>query len=111
MRSDAAAKAQGCRRIETGGHRRRRSAHYAAMPRVSDAVLQDLRMRYRAAHAAYQNCVRLVTEATMSGTLVSPTLLEQEAKALAILTKTRASLLAAMADDVGNEGPLGNPPR
>ena len=79
------------------------------MPRVSDAVLQDLRMRYRAAHAAYQNCVRLVTEATMSGTLVSPTLLEQEAKALAILTKTRASLLAAMAEEPGNEGPLGNP--
>jgi len=81
------------------------------MQRASDVVLQDLRMRYRAAHAAYQSCVRAVTEATMSGTAVSPTMLEQEAKALETLTKTRASLLAAMADDVGNEGPLGSPPR
>jgi hypothetical protein len=81
------------------------------MPRASDAVLQDLRMRYRAAHAAYQNCVRAVTEATMSGTAVSPTMLEREAKALDALKTTRASLLAAMADDAGNEGPLANPPR
>jgi hypothetical protein len=81
------------------------------MPRAADAVLQDLRMRYRAAHAAYQNCVRAVTEATMSGAAVSPTMLELEAKALETLTKTRASLLAAMVDDAGNEQPSGNPPR
>ena len=81
------------------------------MPRASDAVLQDLRMRYRAAHAAYQNCVRAVTEATMSGAAVSPTMLDLQAKALDTLTKTRASLLAAMADDTGNEGPLGNQSR
>ena len=68
-------------------------------------------MRYRAAHAAYQNCVRAVTEATMSGAMVSPTMLEQQAKALDILTKARTSLLAAMADDFGNEGPLGSQPR
>jgi hypothetical protein len=72
----------GCRCLETGGHRRRRCANYAAMLRATDAVLQDLRMRYRAAHAAYQNCVRAVTEATMSGAAVSPTMLELEAKAL-----------------------------
>jgi hypothetical protein len=81
------------------------------MARASDAVLQDLRMRYRAAYAAYQNCVRAVTEATMSGTVVSPTMLELEARALDTLKKARASLLAAMTDDVGNEGPLGSPPR
>jgi hypothetical protein len=58
-------------------------------------------MRYHAAYAAYQACVRAVTEATMSGSMPSSTLLEQEAKALGTLTKMRASLLAAMADAAG----------
>ena len=63
----------------------------------AEAALQELRLRYHAAYAAYQSCVRVLTEATMSGEIPSPTLLEQEAKALGALTKTRASLLAAMA--------------
>ena len=67
-------------------------------------------MRYRAAYAAYQGCVRAVTEATMSGTSPSPTMLAQEAKALNTLNEVRASLLAAMADDVP-EGPVGSWPR
>ncbi|HXS80390.1 MAG TPA: hypothetical protein VN818_08890 [Gammaproteobacteria bacterium] len=62
-------------------------------------------MRYHAAYTAYQACVRAVTEATMSGSMASPTLLEQEAKALGMLTKTRANLLAAMAGDAGPVGP------
>ena len=62
-------------------------------------------MRYHAAYTAYQACVRAVTEATMSGAMPSSTLLEQEAKALGMLTKTRANLLAAMADDAAPEGP------
>jgi hypothetical protein len=53
-------------------------------------------MRYQAAYTAYQACVRALTEAAMSGALPSTTLLEQEAKALGVLTKTRANLLAAM---------------
>jgi hypothetical protein len=75
------------------------------MPGASEAALQELRMRYRAAHAAYQACVRAVTEATMSGDLPSPTLLEQEARALAALTKLRANLLAAMAAQAPDAGP------
>jgi hypothetical protein len=71
------------------------------MPATPEAVLQDLRLRYHAAYAAYQACVRALTEATMSGVIPSPTLLEQEAKALGVLTKTRASLLAAMTADAG----------
>ena len=39
----------------------------------------------------------------MSGATPSATLLEQEAKALGVLTQTRANLLAAMAADA--EGP------
>lgn len=74
-----------------------------AMPRGAEAALQELRMRYQAAHAAYQACVRALTEAAMSGTTPSATLLEQEAKALDVLTQTRAKLLAAMAADA--EGP------
>jgi hypothetical protein len=78
------------------------------MPGASEAALQDLRMRYRAAHAAYQACVRAVTEATMSGDLPSPTMLEREARALAALTKLRTSLLAAMAEQgAGSEPPSG----
>jgi len=71
--------------------------------RVTKAALQELRMRYQAAHAAYQACVRALTEAAMSGSIPSAALLEQEAKALGVLTETRAKLLAAMAADA--EGP------
>jgi hypothetical protein len=68
-------------------------------------------MRYHAAYTAYQACVRAVSEATMSGVLPSPTMLEKEAKALDALTKIRASLLAAMAADVRDDEPLGSEPR
>jgi hypothetical protein len=67
------------------------------MPPPPDAVLQDLRLRYQAAYAAYQACATAVTEATMSGEVPSPTLLEQEAIVLGALTKARANFLAAMA--------------
>jgi hypothetical protein len=80
------------------------------MPRATEAVLHELRMRYRAAHAAYQACVRAVTEATMSGAVPSPTLLAQEAKALGALTELRAKVLAAMAEGDG-AAPAGNQPR
>jgi hypothetical protein len=75
------------------------------MSAVAAAALQELRMRYHAAYTAYQACVRAVTEATMSGSMPSPTLLQQEAKALGTLTKTRANLLAAMADGAGPAAP------
>jgi hypothetical protein len=77
------------------------------MPRASEPALQDLRLRYQAAHAAYQACVRAVTESTMSGEPPSPTLLEREARALAALTKLRTSLLAAMAGQAGDSEPPG----
>jgi hypothetical protein len=80
------------------------------MPAVAAAALQELRMRYHAAYTAYQACVRAVTEATMSGAMPSSTLLEQEAKALSMLTKTRANLLAAMAIDARPAGLLPGDP-
>jgi hypothetical protein len=76
------------------------------MPAPPKTVLQDLRLRYHAAYTGYQACARAVTEATMSGEVPSATLLEQEARALAALTKTRANFLAAMAGDaVATEPP------
>ena len=81
------------------------------MPRATEAVLQELRMRYQAAYSAYQACVRAVTEATMSGASPSPTMLEQEAKALGALTELRAKILAAMADAEGAAAPPGTLPR
>src|SRR5687767_3378576 len=82
-----------------------------AMPLVAEAALQELRMRYRAAYTAYQACSRALTEAATSGAIPSPMLLEQEAKALAVPTKTRADLLAAMSAAAGAvHPPAGEPP-
>jgi hypothetical protein len=66
------------------------------MPKATEAALQTLRMRYKAAYTAYQSCVRALTEASMSGALLSKELLENEAKALRELTEARGNLLAAM---------------
>ena len=79
-----------------------------AMPRVTEAELAALRMKYQAAYTAHQSCLRAVTEAALSGTEVSPPLLEQEAKALRELTRLRAALLAAMAEAGGDTA--GDPP-
>jgi hypothetical protein len=82
-----------------------RFSQCAPMPPVSDALLQELRMRYNASYAAYQACVRAVSEVTMSGTFASATLLEQEANARGALSKARAALMAAMVGANGGSGP------
>jgi len=64
-------------------------------------------MKYNAAYTAYQACVRAVSEATMSGSLASPTLLEREAQALSVLNKARATLMAAMAGANGGQSRSG----
>lgn len=81
------------------------------MPRVTEAALAALRMKYHAAHAAHQSRWRAVTEAALSGAEVSPALLEQEAKALRELTQLRGELLAAMADAGADDDTAGDPPR
>ena len=81
------------------------------MPLASDPALQELRMRYQAAYTAHQACVRAVSEATMSGIMPSPAMLEHEAKALGALTKLRARLLAAMAEADGGAAPPVDQPR
>jgi hypothetical protein len=62
------------------------------------AVLNALRMRYKAVSAAHQSCVRALTEANMSGAAATPELLTNETKVRQELTEARAALLAAMAE-------------
>jgi hypothetical protein len=64
----------------------------------TEAVLNALRMRYKAVLAAHQSCVRALTEANMSGTTATSELLAKETKARQMLAETRAALLAAMAE-------------
>lgn len=71
------------------------------MPRVTEAKLFELRMKYQAAYAAHQSCLRALTEATFGGGVVSAGLVEQEAAALRKLTQIRAELLAALAEEAG----------
>jgi hypothetical protein len=68
------------------------------MPRISEAALRDLRLRYNSAHAAHQGCARAVTEAASSGVTPSADLLTNEAEALRQLIEARTKLLAAMAE-------------
>ena len=79
------------------------------MPRVTEAELAALRMKYQAAHTAHQSCLRALTEAALSGSGVPDALLEQEAKALRELNTIRAGLLAAMAEE-GGGAPSDSPP-
>jgi hypothetical protein len=64
----------------------------------TEAVLNALRMRYKAVFAAHQSCVRALTEANMSGATATQELLAKETKARKELAETRAALLAAMAE-------------
>ena len=68
------------------------------MPRLTEAALITLRMRYRTAYEAYQSCVKALTEAGAHGNKPSLELVDNEAKAIRRLTETRAKLLAAMAE-------------
>jgi len=65
---------------------------------TTETLLRELRHRYNAAFAAYQNCAKALNEAAMSGTSPLPELLANEAKALHGLTDARAKLLAALAE-------------
>jgi hypothetical protein len=67
------------------------------MPTSDDATLRSLRLKYNAANAAYQECVKARTEATMSGAVLSPSQLEKEIAALRTLNEVRDTLLAGMA--------------
>jgi hypothetical protein len=67
------------------------------MPRISEAAVRELRLRYNSSYAAYQSCVRALNEAAASGVAPSADLLTKEANALRQLAEARAELLAAMA--------------
>lgn len=63
---------------------------------ATNLELRTLKQNYKIAYAAYQSCVKALTEADVNGTKPSAELLESELKALKQLTEARANLLAAM---------------
>ena len=72
------------------------------MPTPQQAALRALRMKYNAANSAYQDCVRVRTETTMSGGVVSIAHIEREVAALRTLNGIRDELLAAMTESAGH---------
>jgi hypothetical protein len=66
------------------------------MPPVTDERLRELKLRYNAAHSAYQGRATALNEATTSGKRPSAELLQTEAAALRELADARAKLLAAL---------------
>jgi len=72
-------------------------AQNTGVPGETETALPALRMRYKAVFTAHQDCVRALTEATMSGGPATPELLAKEMKVRQELAETRAALLAAMA--------------
>jgi hypothetical protein len=76
-----------------GWSRAKASMQDAPMPAVTEAALLTLRMKYNVAHSAYQHCLRAVKEASSSGAIPTPEMLEKEAAALQALTDARADLL------------------
>jgi hypothetical protein len=70
------------------------------MTGVKDSTLQALRLRYNAALAAHQGCIRALAEAGRSGALPSSRALQAEAKARHELERARAALLTAMTESI-----------
>jgi len=63
----------------------------------SEAYARELRLRYKAAFSAYQNCVVALAETALSGRTPSSELLMREAQALRELTEARSRMLDALA--------------
>jgi len=66
----------------------------------NDATRRSLRLKYNAALAAHQGCLRAFTEASMAGSAPSIALVENEAKAREELDLARERLLAAMTEAI-----------
>jgi hypothetical protein len=58
--------------------------------------LRELRHKYKAAYTSYMHCVQALSDASQSGELPSPEVLELEEKALNELTTLRQDLLDAL---------------
>jgi hypothetical protein len=66
------------------------------MPPIKDERLQELKLRYTNAYAAYQKSLLAHHEATMAGKRRTTDQLRTEAAALQELTSSRAKLLNAL---------------
>ena len=69
------------------------------MRSAKDATLQSLRLKYNAALAAHQGCVRALMDASVAGTPPAA-LVENEARARLELDRVRDGLLAAMTEAI-----------
>jgi hypothetical protein len=75
------------------------------MTGAKDATLQALRLRYNAASAAHQQCLRALSEARLAGTAPSAALLDRETGARQELERARECLLAAMTEAITGRTP------
>src|SRR5687768_1015237 len=75
----------------------------------NDATLQSLRLKYNAAVAAHQGCVRALMEASKAGGMPPSTLVENEVRARRELDRVRDGLLAAMTEAITGQK-AGAPP-
>jgi hypothetical protein len=70
------------------------------MTGAKDSTLQALRLKYNAAVAAHQGCLRMLTEAAMAGKTPSAALVENEGRARRELDLARDRLLAAITEAI-----------
>jgi hypothetical protein len=75
------------------------------MTGVKDSTLQALRLKYNAALAAHQGCLRALLEAAMAGAPPAAAALESEDRARQALEQARERLLAAMTESITGEKP------
>jgi hypothetical protein len=66
----------------------------------TDATLQSLRLKYNAALAAHQGCLRELIDASMAWETPPAALVEKEARARLELDRVRDGLLAAMTEAI-----------
>jgi hypothetical protein len=69
------------------------------MKSANDTTVQSLRLKYNAALAAHQGCLRALMDATMAGTDPAA-LVDNEARARLELDRVRDQLLAAMTEAI-----------
>lgn len=78
---------------------------HAVAPKISDAELIDLRLRYETAYDAYQGCVFALEEAWRRGDRPAPELAARHAETLRRLNEERARYRDALvqADFLSND--------
>ena len=66
------------------------------MIEITETAVRELRLRYQAAHSAYQSCMRALLDPSMESAPLYAELAEYEAKAEQALSDARHNLLVAL---------------